>query len=106
MGNDLVEKPSPKKAPSNLAIVGRYILTPGIFDSLRRTRKGSGGEIQLTDGLKDLLSKEAAYAYSFKGRRFDAGSKIGFLEATVAYALKDRRLRRPFRTYLRSLLKK
>ncbi len=100
---DLVEKPAAAEAPSNLAIIGRYILTPGIFDALRATGRGRGGEIQLTDGLKLLLATERILAYRFRGRRHDAGEKLGFLKATVEFALKNEELGPPFRAYLKSL---
>jgi len=100
---DLVEKPPKDKAPSNLAIIGRYILTPDIFDALRRTKPGKGDEIQLTDGLKDLLSRRPLYAYKFKGKRYDAGDKLGFLKATVEFAVKDGSLGASFREYLKSM---
>jgi len=97
---DMVEKPPADKAPSNLAIIGRYILTPDIFDEIRKSGKGAGGEIQLTDGMKGLLRKRPIYAYKFEGTRYDAGDKLGFLTATVEYALKDRSLGKQFRKYL------
>jgi UTP--glucose-1-phosphate uridylyltransferase len=100
---DLVEKPAPAKAPSDLAIIGRYILTPGIFAELSSTGRGAGGEIQLTDALHRLLAKEPIYGYVFEGRRYDAGDKLGFLEATVEMALKRKDLGKPFRKYLKSL---
>jgi len=100
---DMVEKPKPQDAPSNLAVIGRYILTPAIFDELARTRPGTGGEIQLTDGLRRLLKKEPVYGFVFEGRRHDAGNKLGFLQATVEMALKRRDLGKDFRKYLRSL---
>jgi UTP--glucose-1-phosphate uridylyltransferase len=100
---DMVEKPSPKNAPSNLAIIGRYILTPGIFRAIEETRPGAGGEIQLTDALRGLLQSEPVYGYIFEGKRFDAGNKLGFLQATVEMALKRPDLSRQFRRYLRSL---
>jgi UTP--glucose-1-phosphate uridylyltransferase len=100
---DMVEKPKPRKAPSNLAIIGRYILTPGIFAELAATRPGAGGEIQLTDALRSLLAKEPVYGYVFEGRRHDAGSKLGFLEATVEMALRRPDLAKEFRRYLKSL---
>jgi UTP--glucose-1-phosphate uridylyltransferase len=99
----LVEKPKTERAPSNLAIIGRYILTPGIFEALSSTGQGSGGEIQLTDGLQRLLAKEKVLAYKFRGKRFDAGEKLGFLKATVEFALRNEELGRPFRSYLKSL---
>jgi UTP--glucose-1-phosphate uridylyltransferase len=100
---DLVEKPSPEKAPSNLAIVGRYILTPEIFGALEATKPGSGGEIQLTDGLKKLLESRPIYGYRFEGKRYDAGDKLGFLKATVEFALDREDLGEEFRAYLKSL---
>jgi UTP--glucose-1-phosphate uridylyltransferase len=101
--HDMVEKPRMEDAPSNLAIIGRYILTPEIFDSLRETGRGSGGEIQLTDGLRRLLKRERILAYRFQGKRHDAGDKLGFLQATVEFALKNRELGPAFRAYLESL---
>jgi UTP--glucose-1-phosphate uridylyltransferase len=100
---DMVEKPHPSEAPSNLAIIGRYILTPAIFKELAATKPGAGGEIQLTDALKRLLRKEEIYGYVFEGRRFDAGDKLGFLKATVEMALKRPDLGKQFRGYLKSL---
>jgi UTP--glucose-1-phosphate uridylyltransferase len=100
---DLVEKPSPAAAPSDLAIIGRYILTPQIFEHLEKTRPGSGGEIQLTDGLRSLLTSQAIYAYRFHGTRYDTGDKLGFLKATVEFALRRRDLGSPFRAYLKGL---
>lgn len=99
---DLVEKPSVEEAPSNVAILGRYIITPAIFGILENTVPGKGGEIQLTDALKTLIQQEAMYAYNFEGRRYDVGDKLGFLEATVEYALKRDDLRDPFIQYLNS----
>ena len=99
----LVEKPKTERAPSNLAIIGRYILTPGIFEALSSTEQGSGGEIQLTDGLQRLHAKERVLAYKFRGKRYDAGEKLGFLKATVEFALRNEELGRPFRSYLKSL---
>lgn len=84
----IVEKPRPEEAPSNLAVVGRYVLTPRIFHHLARIGKGQGGEIQLTDGIAALLAEEQVLAYSYEGKRYDCGSKLGYLEATLAYALK------------------
>ncbi|MBA3070749.1 MAG: UTP--glucose-1-phosphate uridylyltransferase GalU [Nitrospirae bacterium] len=98
--SDLVEKPAREKAPSNLAIIGRYILTPQIFGVLEKLPPGRGGEIQLTDGLKKLLKKEAIYGYLFKGRRYDAGDKLGYLKATVNFALKNPEVSKPFAEYL------
>ena len=100
----IVEKPAPDKAPSNLAVVGRYILTPGIFEKLQSTQKGAGGEIQLTDAIAALLKDEQVLAYEFLGKRYDCGSKIGYLEATVEYALKHKELSDEFRAYLQKLL--
>lgn len=100
---DMVEKPEPRKAPSNLAIIGRYILTPAIFHELVSTRRGTGSEIQLTDALRRLLAREPIYGYVFEGRRYDAGDKLGFLQATVEMALKRPELGKPFRKYLKGL---
>lgn len=100
---DLVEKPEPGKAPSNIAILGRYIITPEIFEILEDLPEGKGGEIQLTDALKELSRKEAMYAYNFQGRRYDVGDKLGFLEATVDFALKRPELKDGFMEYLRKI---
>lgn len=100
---DLVEKPSPSNAPSNLAIIGRYILTPEIFTALEQTKPGKGGEIQLTDGLKLLMEKQPIYAYEFQGVRHDAGDKLGFLKATVEFGLKNEEFGNEFRSYLQKL---
>jgi UTP--glucose-1-phosphate uridylyltransferase len=100
---DLVEKPAPQDAPSNLAIIGRYILTPEIFDVLEHTKPGKGGEIQLTDGLKLLIERQPIYAYEFEGIRHDAGDKLGFLKATVEFGLKNAEFGGEFRDYLRKL---
>ena len=100
----LVEKPSVDEAPSNMAILGRYIITPSIFEILERTKPGKGGEIQLTDALLELMSEEAIYAYNFGGRRYDVGDKLGFLEATVEYALRKPELKDAFIEYLKSIL--
>ncbi|MBE6046859.1 MAG: UTP--glucose-1-phosphate uridylyltransferase GalU [Clostridium sp.] len=97
---DLVEKPSKEDAPSNIAILGRYIITPQIFEILENTKPGKGGEIQLTDALKILISQEAMYAYNFEGKRYDVGDKLGFLQATIEYALRKSELREPFIEYL------
>ncbi|MEN8803394.1 MAG: UTP--glucose-1-phosphate uridylyltransferase GalU [Thiogranum sp.] len=97
----IVEKPSPDSAPSNLAVVGRYILTPRIFDLLESTPRGAGGEIQLTDAIAALLKEEQVLAYEFKGERYDCGSKLGYLKATVEYALQHDELNKEFREYLR-----
>ncbi|MBE0511252.1 MAG: UTP--glucose-1-phosphate uridylyltransferase GalU [Gammaproteobacteria bacterium] len=97
---NIIEKPKPVQAPSNLAVVGRYLLTPRIFDFLERTHKGSGGEIQLTDAIAELLAEEKVLAYRFKGKRYDCGSKLGYLQATVEYALKHPDLKDAFAAYL------
>ncbi|AFA47035.1 UTP--glucose-1-phosphate uridylyltransferase GalU [Acetobacterium woodii] len=103
--DDLVEKPAVGTAPSTMAILGRYIITPGIFDVLEQTGKGAGGEIQLTDGLKTLATMEKMYAYDFIGKRYDVGDKLGFLQATVEYGLRNENLGADFKKYLESLLK-
>lgn len=103
---DLVEKPDSDKAPSNIAILGRYIITPEIFDILSDLPPGKGDEIQLTDALKELSKKEAMYAYDFEGRRYDVGDKLGFLEATVDFALKRDELKDGFLDYLKYVCKK
>ncbi len=100
---NMVEKPKPADAPSNLAIIGRYVLTPEIFDSIDSIEPGSGGEIQLTDALKHLLRSRPIYGYKFEGTRYDAGDKLGFLKATVEFALKRSDLGGPFREYLKGL---
>lgn len=101
---DIVEKPLPENAPSDRAVVGRYLLTPRIFELLSNTRVGSGGEIQLTDAIAKLLAHESVYAYQFEGRRFDCGSKLGYLEATIAYALKHPELASDFKRTLESFV--
>lgn len=100
---DLVEKPESSNAPSNIAILGRYIITPEIFDILENLPPGKGGEVQLTDALKLLSKKEAMYAYNFEGRRYDVGDKLGFLEATVDYALKRDDIKDDFLNYLKQV---
>jgi len=100
---DLVEKPEASDAPSNLAIIGRYVLTPDIFESLQAIDPGSGGEIQLTDAIRHLGRSRPIYAYRFEGTRYDAGDKLGFLKATVEYALRRHDLGGPFREYLKGL---
>ena len=105
MVNNLVEKPKPEAAPSNVAIMGRYIITPAIFDILERTAPGAGNEIQLTDALKTLALKEKMLAYAFKGRRHDVGDKLGFLQATVEFALQRDNLRDDFLHYLEGSVK-
>jgi UTP--glucose-1-phosphate uridylyltransferase len=99
----LVEKPEPKDAPSNLAIIGRYVLTPKIFDKLEQTQKGAGGEIQLTDAIEALMQEQAVYGYEFEGTRYDAGTTMGWLKASVELALQRPELAPEFRTYLRNL---
>lgn len=101
----LVEKPSLEEAPSNVAILGRYIITPKIFEILENTAPGKGNEIQLTDALLKLIEEEAMYAYDFEGRRYDVGDKLGFLEATVEYALRREELRDEFMEYLKNIIK-
>lgn len=100
---DMVEKPPPEKAPSNLAVIGRYVLTPTIFPFLEKTKPGAGGEIQLTDALRSLIEKEPVYAYRFQGARYDAGNKLEYLMATVEFALQREDLGEPFRAYLKNL---
>lgn len=99
----IVEKPDPKDAPSNLAVVGRYILTPKIFHMLTNVQAGAGGEIQLTDGIAALLKYERVLAYEFEGKRYDCGSKLGYLQATVEFALDHPELNSKFRAYLKNL---
>ena len=101
---DMVEKPAVDEAPSRLAALGRYILTPDIFEILRRVQPGKGGEIQLTDALRLMADREAVYAYTFSGRSYDTGNKLGFLKATVEYALRQDDLGEAFREYLRHSL--
>jgi UTP--glucose-1-phosphate uridylyltransferase len=100
---DVVEKPPAAEAPSTMAIIGRYVLTPEIFPILEETRSGRGGEIQLTDGIRTLLARQPVYAYRFEGTRYDAGDKLGFLKATVEFALKRDDLGQEFRQYLKAL---
>ncbi len=100
---DMVEKPKPSEAPSNLAVIGRYVLTPAVFRELSATRPGAGKEIQLTDALRRLLKKEKVFGYVFEGKRYDAGEKLGFLQATVEMALKRPDLGKAFRKYLKTL---
>lgn len=102
--HNIVEKPNPEVAPSNLAVVGRYILVPEIFDLLENTPRGTGGEIQLTDAIAKLLDSKDVLAYEFRGKRYDCGSKLGYLQATVEYALKHPNLGEDFRDYLRSFV--
>ncbi|MBS0414250.1 MAG: UTP--glucose-1-phosphate uridylyltransferase GalU [Proteobacteria bacterium] len=99
----IVEKPAPEAAPSRMGVAGRYILTPRIFDEIRNQPAGAGGEIQLTDAIARLMTKERVYAYQYSGKRYDCGSKEGFLEATVELALQHPQMGAAFRTYLKSL---
>ncbi|HTE41610.1 MAG TPA: UTP--glucose-1-phosphate uridylyltransferase GalU [Steroidobacteraceae bacterium] len=101
----IVEKPRPQNAPSNLAVVGRYLLTPRIFDKLEHTGRGAGGEIQLTDAIADLLADETVHAYEFEGKRYDCGSKLGYLQATVEYGLRHESLGARFGQYLQKLVR-
>ncbi len=101
--NSMVEKPKPEDAPSTLAVVGRYILTPKIFDCLEKVQPGKGGEIQLTDGISDLMALQDVFAYRFSGKRFDCGSKLGFMKANVELALKHPQLRDSFAKYLKTV---
>ena len=103
---DMVEKPSIESAPSNIAILGRYIINPSIFEILENQKPGKGGEIQLTDALKTLSTQEAIYAYNFEGRRYDVGDKFGFLEATIDFALKRDELRDDLLNYMKSIVEK
>ena len=100
---NLVEKPRPEEAPSNQAVIGRYILTPAIFDMLENTPLGAGGELQLTDGMRQLLKHEKIYAYKFEGKRHDTGDKFGFLKATIELALKREDLGGPLREWMKKL---
>jgi len=102
---DMVEKPALEEAPSRMAVLGRYIISPEIFAILRETRPGKGGEIQLTDALKVLAQSEEVYAYDFEGKRYDLGDKLGFLQATVEFALRRADLGTDFRSYLKKLVK-
>ena len=99
----IIEKPKPSVAPSNLAVVGRYVLAPSIFEHLEKIGQGAGGEIQLTDGIGALMREEAVYAHRFTGKRYDCGSKLGYLQATVEYALAHPALGKEFRKYLQHL---
>ncbi len=104
--SDIVEKPEPNEAPSTTAVIGRYVFTPEIFGHLEKTRADVSGEIQLTSAIKSLMSVQPVYAYRFEGRRYDAGDKLGFLEATVEMALERPDLGEPFRAYLKGLASK
>jgi dTDP-glucose pyrophosphorylase len=99
----IIEKPKPSVAPSNLAVVGRYVLAPAIFAHLEKIGRGAGGEIQLTDGIAALMGEEAVYAHRFTGKRYDCGSKLGYLQATVEYALAHPQLGKEFRKYLQHI---
>ena len=99
----MVEKPSPEQAPSRLGVSGRYILTPAVFDAIREQPRGAGGEIQLTDGIAQLMETEGVHAYRYVGKRYDCGSKEGFLEASVEFALRHPEVGQAFRTYLKGL---
>lgn len=101
--DEIIEKPEPAESPSDQAVVGRYILTPEIFNKLRTTQRGAGNEIQLTDAIAELRKTEEIYAYSFEGRRYDCGSKIGYLEANVEIALQHDEMAESFKTYLKNL---
>ena len=98
-----VEKPAPEVAPSRMGVAGRYILTPAVFDAIRGQKRGAGGEIQLTDGIAQLIASEGVHAYEYRGKRYDCGSKQGFLEATVEFALKHAEVGAEFRDYLGGL---
>ena len=100
---DMIEKPSIKEAPSRFAALGRYVITPDVFDILEMTRPGKGGEIQLTDALRVMAHAEKVYAYNFKGKRYDTGNKLGYLKAVVEFALRREDLGEQFREYLKSL---
>ncbi|MFZ0433242.1 MAG: sugar phosphate nucleotidyltransferase, partial [Candidatus Acidiferrales bacterium] len=100
---DMVEKPRPEKAPSNLGVTGRYVLPPEIFELLATTKPGAGGEIQLTDALRTLAKKRGLWAHVYEGKTYDAGDKLGFLKATVEIALKNPEFGGAFRSYLRGM---
>ena len=99
----IVEKPRPEDAPSNLAVIGRYVLTPKIFDKLEQTQRGAGGEIQLTDAIQALMDEQSVFGYEFEGDRYDAGTTMGWLQASVELALARPEFGGAFREYLRSL---
>lgn len=103
--NGMVEKPKTEEAPSNVAVLGRYVITPEIFTHLEHTKPGAGGEIQLTDALKTLAAEQGMYAYDFEGRRYDVGDKLGYLEATVEFALRREDLKDDFKAYLERIVK-
>ena len=102
--SNIVEKPKPAEAPSNLAVVGRYLLTGDIFNDLAKIGRGAGGEIQLTDGIARLLKRQPVFAYEFEGKRYDCGSKLGYLQATVEYGLKHPSLGADFAVYLKNFV--
>ena len=102
--SSMVEKPKKEEAPSNMAVLGRYVLTPEIFDLLETQTPGAGGEIQLTDSIKKLMISQSVYAYDFEGVRYDAGDKFGFIKATIEYALKREELQDKLQTYLKELV--
>ena len=104
--SDMIEKPSLEEAPSRMAVLGRYIITPDVFEVLRHVEPGKGGEIQLTDALKIMAGREPVYAYNFEGKRYDVGDKLGFLQATVEYALRREDLGPEFKEYLKEILDK
>lgn len=101
--NDMIEKPKPEDAPTDVAVLGRYVITPEIFEKLESTKPGAGGEIQLTDALKALAKEQPMFAYDFEGRRYDVGDRLGFLEATVEYALRREDLKDDFKAYLKTV---
>lgn len=103
--NDMIEKPSIEEAPSQMAVLGRYIITPDVFEVLQNTQPGKGGEIQLTDALKVMAKRENVYAYNFTGKRYDVGDKLGFLKATVEFALRRDDLSGDFAEYLKTIVK-
>ena len=103
---DMIEKPSIEEAPSNFAALGRYVITPDVFDILDQTKPGKGGEIQLTDALRVMAKNEAVYAYNFNGKRYDTGNKLGFLKATVEFALRREDLGEDFKAYLKDIVSK
>jgi len=102
---NLIEKPDKSKSPSNIAILGRYVLTPKIFDCIEKIEPGAGGEIQLTDALRELAREQAIYAYDFNGKRYDVGDKLGYLQATVEFALQRDDIREGFMNYLKTIVK-
>ena len=104
--NDMIEKPSIDEAPSRMAVLGRYIITPDVFEVLQNTKPGKGGEVQLTDALKVMAKRESVYAYNFTGKRYDVGDKLGFLKATVEFALRRDDLAESFADYLKDIVKK